>query len=142
MKNLVLLISLMFILPSFALPTQSKHISDTPSKHTINVTWTTTSGCKVHIVGEVEYTVIPPRLIGFTGTITISGGVGCNNGTSTFALAGSADLIATLDNTNPCYVKKITWKAKALRSDVTDILNSEQSNTILVGEIRKLCNAE
>lgn len=142
MKNLVLLISLMFILPSFALPTQSKPENQLSNKKHIDITWTSLAGCKVHIVGDLEYTIMPPVILGFTGTISISGGSGCNNGTNTFALAGSSDLIATLDNTNPCYVKKITWKAKTLRSDVAEILNSEQSNTILVGEMRKLCNAE
>ena len=47
---------------------------------------TSLNGCKVEIDGEVEYGVIPPRVIGFHGLVRISGGPGCPNGDLYFGI--------------------------------------------------------
>ena len=41
---------------------------------------TSLNGCKVEINGDVVYSLIPPRIIGFRGAVHISGGQGCPDG--------------------------------------------------------------
>ena len=41
---------------------------------------TSLNGCKVEIDGYVMYSLIPPRITGFRGSVHISGEPGCPNG--------------------------------------------------------------
>ena len=41
---------------------------------------TSLNGCTVEIDGMVQYALIPPRAIGFHGSVHITGGPGCPNG--------------------------------------------------------------
>lgn len=47
---------------------------------------TSLNGCKVEIDGDVVYTLIPPRITGFHGSVHISGGSGCPNGDMYFGI--------------------------------------------------------
>jgi len=57
---------------------------------------TSLNGCKVEIDGEVEYGVIPPRVIGFHGVVRLSGGPGCPNGDLYFGIEPNVGNAPTL----------------------------------------------
>jgi hypothetical protein len=41
---------------------------------------TSLNGCKIEIDGYLVYTIIPPRITGFRGSVHITGKPGCPNG--------------------------------------------------------------
>jgi hypothetical protein len=47
---------------------------------------TSLNGCKVDIDGDIEYSVIPPRIIGFHGSVHLSGEQGVPNGDLYFGI--------------------------------------------------------
>lgn len=106
----------------------------------VHVDWTLTStaGCIVHIVGDVEYTIIPPKFIGFTGTVTISGPKGCPNGTLTFDKRTGNDLMVTPNADDVCTLSLLTWSGS--NSAFVDKLNESGINNSIVAELNALCN--
>lgn len=58
--------------------------SKTYGKIRVDVTITSAEGCTFHIVGEVTYSIFPPRITDFDGTVTIGGGRNCPRGTFNF----------------------------------------------------------
>lgn len=46
----------------------------------INKTFQSKEGCIITIDGDLDFKLMPPKLIGFSGTITISGFEKCQNG--------------------------------------------------------------
>jgi hypothetical protein len=50
----------------------------------VDVTITSAEGCTFHIVGDVTYSIIPPRITDFDGSVTIGGGKNCPRGTFNF----------------------------------------------------------
>jgi len=106
----------------------------------VNTTLTSTNGCNVHIQGWVEFTIIPPKFIGFEGTVTISGPKGCPNGTLNFTrlAGGSEDLLATPDVDDVCTLETLTWSGN--NTDFVNILNESSINSLLVAELNNMCN--
>ncbi len=74
------------------------------AKKHVDATITSTSGCQIHIVGDVNYTIFPPNITGFTGTVTLSGTC---SGSYTFARNVSA--VIQSDGTKS--VEHMTWTA-------------------------------
>lgn len=64
-------------------------------KH-VHRTTTSLNGCKVEIDGDVVYTLVPPRIIGFHGAVHISGGPGCPNGDLFFGIEPKGKVVSTL----------------------------------------------
>jgi hypothetical protein len=54
-------------------------------KH-IHGSTTSLNGCKVDIDGDVDYSLIPPRINGFHGTVHLSGEQGVPNGDLYFGI--------------------------------------------------------
>ena len=106
----------------------------------VHVDWTLTStaGCTVHIVGDVEFTIIPPKFIGFTGTVTISGPKGCPNGTLTFAKTAVSDLMVSPNADDACTLSMLTWSGS--NNDFVDRLNESGINNSIVAELNALCD--
>ncbi len=46
----------------------------------INKTFQSKEGCIITIEGDLDFKIMPPKLIGFNGTITITGFEKCQNG--------------------------------------------------------------
>jgi len=57
---------------------------------------TSLNGCRVEVDGDVEYTLLPPRLVGFHGAMRISGGAGCPNGDLYFGVEPKGKVALTL----------------------------------------------
>lgn len=106
----------------------------------VHVDWTLTStaGCTVHIVGDVEFTIIPPKFIGFTGTVTISGPKGCPNGTLTFAKTAGSDLMVSPNADDACTLSMVTWSGS--NNDFVDRLNESGINNSIVTALNALCD--
>ena len=106
----------------------------------VHVDWTLTStaGCTVHIVGDVEFTIIPPKFIGFTGTVTISGPKGCPNATLTFAKTAGSDLMVSPNSDDACTVSLVTWSGS--NNEFVDRLNESGINNSIVTALNALCN--
>jgi len=124
--------------PSSVLP--KNYINSHFVTRVVHVDWTLTStaGCSVHIVGDVEFTIIPPKFIGFTGTVTISGPKGCPNGTLTFAKTPGGDLMVSPNVDDVCNLSEITWSGS--NNDFVDKLNESGINNSIVTELNALCN--
>ena len=93
MKRILLFAFLAIASASFASEIPVKHIKIEKFFKTVHVNYTLTStgGCTVHIVGDVTFSIIPPSFDGFSGTVSISGGKNCPNGSMTFAARVSCD---------------------------------------------------
>jgi hypothetical protein len=64
-------------------------------KH-VHTTVKSLNGCDVEIDGDVEYTMLPPRMVGFHGAVRISGGPGCPNGDLYFGIEPKGKAALTL----------------------------------------------
>lgn len=115
------------------------------AKKHINHTITSNEGCKFHIVGDVEFTIIPPSFTNFKGTITMSGSGKCPNGKVTFGVANpngensgdnDTDIILHVNSYNIYQVNEINWK-KNLES-VPKQLESKGINAVLLEELKAL----
>jgi len=109
-------------------------------KKRVDVVLQSTNGCSVHIVGVVSYSLIPPNINDFSGTITISGGAGCPNGTLNFRTSNlngkNSDLIVKFDNNDYNNLKKIYFEGE---KEFVNVLNDEKLNTSLVNVIKEVC---
>lgn len=112
-------------------------------KKQINVSITSIEGCLINIVGTVDYSLIPPEITGFNGTVTISGGGDCPNVTLTFGLAPSGgssgeDIDLNLDDRNLYKVSLVSW-VKGTKP-IPKILNEEIVNKSLIKEFRRIAD--
>lgn len=129
MKKIFLLGSLFVLLMSFTL-TAYQPAADAPVKaKPIDVTLTSQEGCIIHIVGDLNYSIIPPKVKGFHGTITISGPKGCPNVTLTVnygnrqAEPGYASI--DFDTDDICAISTVKWYG------ADPVINDLQANTQL-----------
>jgi hypothetical protein len=103
----------------------------------IDVTFTSTNGCVVHIVGDLVLGYFPFRVKSFTGTATISGSHGCPNVTLTFApkqIAISTTAVDySFDTDDPCALTTVTWSNA--EQSYLDLLNDPGFNQALVNAI-------
>ncbi len=108
-------------------------------KKNVKLTLTSKNGCTVEINGTVEYSIIPPSIDGFSGTVTISGGQGCPNGTLNFRTAGRGSgaehLKVTFDKEDIFKVSNVIWHG---RGPVTAILNERKINKALYHVMRSV----
>ncbi len=137
MKKFVL-VSLLSIISSILLMGYSLNQTKSLTKNTllrkhVDVSITSTQGCTVHIVGEVDYSLIPPGINGFEGTVTISGGKGCPNGTLTFTFderATNNQLSIHLDSNEIGKISSVNWIG--INTDIISVLNDTNVNAELV----------
>lgn len=104
-------------------------------KKKIDVTITSTGGCSVHIVGTVTYSLLPPSIDGFSGTVTITGPSSCPNGTMNFDKA-STKLNMSFDSQDVKKVTKITWSGT--ETSYSSVLNDSKVNSELVKTFNSL----
>ncbi|HEX7845190.1 MAG TPA: hypothetical protein VF476_05260 [Chitinophagaceae bacterium] len=108
-------------------------------KKYINVTVTATNGCTVQIQGYVEHTMLPPKLDGFEGTITIGGSSQCPHITLTIQWHGKArspgKVGLALDNDELCSVTKSQWTAES--KEIEAVLNDDSLNAAFVSAIKE-----
>jgi hypothetical protein len=64
-------------------------------KH-VHVNTTSLNGCEVEVDGDVVYTLIPLRFVGFHGSVHISGGSGCPNGDLYFGIEPKGKVAPTV----------------------------------------------
>jgi hypothetical protein len=77
-------------------------------KH-VNLTFTSTGGCSVHIEGDVTYSLIPFSVTGFHGNITLSGSCsGSYNFNKGVAVLPASALVSSGSDG---HIKNITWTA-------------------------------
>lgn len=112
----------------------------------IDMTITSTNGCTFHIVGNLSVTVrIPVRnstINGFVGTVTVSGGSGCPNGTYTFNWTNpqeplkrsEEEIIVEFDTEILCDLKLIEWESG--NTDIDYVLNQQEVNNDLVQKMK------
>src|SRR5215208_6037747 len=107
----------------------------------INLELTSAGGCTVKVNGTIEYTILD-GFQKFTGTVTISGGAGCPNGSMTFMshVAGGkeskgAKLSAMLDKSDISKVSRITWQGD---ERMVKLLNGSNVNRALRDTIRSV----
>jgi hypothetical protein len=115
----------------------SKEEVDVAIKKKVNVTITSTNGCSVHIVGIVTFTIFPPEITDFDGTVTISGAGHCPNVTLTFKRTAGEDLQITPNSDDPCSVTDVTWSGS--NNDVVNILNEQGVRNVVIQELQSVC---
>lgn len=81
-KHVVLTICMLFTASLFSSFKKSESIKPFFLKKEVNASITSTGGCTFSIHGYVTYSLFPPSISGFTGTVTLSGTC---SGTYTFA---------------------------------------------------------
>lgn len=108
-------------------------------KKKVNVTITSTNGCSVHIVGVVTFTLFPPEITDFDGTVTIGGPGHCPHVTLTFQKTAGADLQITPNSDDPCAVTDVSWTGSD--GDVVNILNEGNSRNVITQELQLLCES-
>jgi hypothetical protein len=107
----------------------------------VDVAFTSSDGCLIKVTGTVDYTIIPPQITKFTGTISISGGEGCPNGTLNFrsdsaeTRSSKARLNARFDTTDIFKVSRIRWEGD---TELTKALNKQQFNKVMCYLMRSL----
>ena len=103
----------------------------------VNLHITTKDGCDVHIKGSVSYTIFPPNITDFSGTVTI--GPPCKEQKLEFRLAidGGGGTTVTLDSLNPCEVSSAMWDTDD--ADASNILNSDEVVEAVVEELSSVC---
>lgn len=144
MKCLAFLLFFCSLMSFEQMPSSSKDISDISKKPFkkvyVNTTLTSNQGCSVHIQGWVEFTLLPPKFIGFEGTVNISGPRGCPTGTLTFSrvAGGTADLLATPNVDDVCTLQTLSWTGG--NSDFVNILNETAINASIVAELNAMCD--
>ncbi len=101
-------------------------------KKAVDITITSNEGCLIRIQGDVEFTILPPEITGFTGTITfLGGGANCPTGVLTFGMISSGqDLTISLDNSNPCLATVITWSG-SFSQEIQILQQLNIQNTLL-----------
>jgi hypothetical protein len=108
----------------------------------IDETFVSEEGCKVHTKGEVTYTLIPPEITDFSGTVTISGPDGCPDIVLNFGMVGGSggadDIGVSFDSNNPCETSQVYWSNGP--DEVLALLNSSQANQVIVNEVNELCS--
>jgi hypothetical protein len=119
------------------LSTSSSFTKSTPKKEKhIDYTFTSNEGCTVHIVGDVSYSLLPPKITGFTGTVTLGGPKNCPKGTLTFGNT-SKSLTVRFDSESVCTVSNMIWEGK--NESFLSALNDARLVKGLVAEINRLC---
>lgn len=116
-------------------------------KKRINVTITSDEGCDVHIQGTVSYSLIPPQVTGFSGSVSISGG-NCPDVTMTFSSmivnnpetlpeVSNAPLVLELDTGNCGEINQ----ARFIENNETAYFlnNSTKVSSTLVRELNSSC---
>src|SRR6266404_4687099 len=95
----------------------------------VDVTLKDTKGCTVHIKGDVNYSVFPPSVNGFKGTIELGGGSSCPSGTLTFAMVAPTKpkgdvLTVTVVGADLSQVQGLQWKGTTtLGNSTAKLLN-------------------
>jgi hypothetical protein len=112
----------------------TKH-KTTKFKH-IDITLTSNQGCIVHIVGELNFTMLPPKISSFNGTVTIGGPKGCPTGVLTFGTVNKG-LSVRFDNESVCAVTLAEWRGS--NETVVNLLNEKELVKGLVATINQLC---
>jgi hypothetical protein len=100
-------------------------------------------GCKIGISGTVCYTLIPPRIKKFIGTITISGGGDCPEGSMTFKRATDTDepitdVVAVFDTDDTTLMNSMYWVSSNVNisQDVLSIINQRNVTDVVVNTIK------
>ncbi len=109
----------------------------------VNTVITSKEGCLIRIVGTVSYTLVPPEITEFSGTVTLSGAGDCPQGTLSFAIAppngnSGADLDVNIDDRNLYKVSRVTWINGT--KPVPKILKEDIVNEVLIREFRKIAD--
>jgi hypothetical protein len=117
--------------------------SDVSAKH-VDITLTSSKGCTVRIVGEVGISWTG-AFQSFTGTVTVSGGAGCPNGSMTFALVvpntpSGTDLTVKFNSKNAKSVKSAVWTGN--NKNAIKLLSESKINEGLCAEIRKIAASD
>lgn len=144
MKKVLVFVSLFIGLMSFTSINKKTAISTGAAreKH-IDITVTATNGCTIHVVGDVSYTIVPPRVQGFQGTVTIGGGSNCPHTTLTINWANktpnSENAGLEFDTDITCDITTATWYSTD--QSTTDLLNDERFNIAFISEVKSgLCD--
>jgi hypothetical protein len=145
MKKVFAAASLFVFLMSFTLVENGVPGQPAPyKKKHIDISVTATNGCIIHVVGDVEYSLIPPRLLSFTGTITLNGPKDCPHSVLTVNYAlrstqtGTVSLAVDQEE-DLCGISKITWQSAD--PVYNELLADEKLNEVLVREIKSgICN--
>jgi len=143
---LLTIFSIMSFAPAGPLINKNNTAKPVREKH-IDITVTSTSGCTFHIVGDVGYTILPPRLTGFTGTVTISGPGSCPHGTytinytalkiqgSNYTPVSDEETSLSFDTDLICDMRTAFWNAAT--DATTDALNDRDVNARLIEAIKE-----
>jgi|GEM_PF-5291345 len=110
----------------------------------IDSTFTSVEGCRIQIVGDLDVSVSfwgDVTINGFSGTVTISGGGDCPNGTLSFGLAPSGgtsgeDINIVLDSRNLSGVSNVTWTKGT--KPVPKILNEKIVSDSIIKEFKRI----
>ncbi|MEL6695308.1 MAG: hypothetical protein AAF135_01855 [Bacteroidota bacterium] len=110
-------------------------------KRHVDITLTSNEGCLLHIEGDITYTILPPNITGFSGSVTVSGEGDCPNGKVTFGLVNSResehadkDITLNLDSQNIYAMNDLKWRRNI--TPVPKALNSKESREQLLQELR------
>jgi len=109
----------------------------------IDIVLTSKGGCKVHIKGTVKYTIIPPAIESFSGTVSISGNEGCVNTVLTLAKSNeneaNPEVTVDFDREDVCSVSRIIWHSDA-QPEIAELLNDNSINLGIIRILNSLCN--
>lgn len=99
---------------------------------------TSTGGCEIRIKGLVTFTVIPPKITGFTGTVSGLGGGTCPSFTLTFDIKPGKSLVVVPNTDDPCSISNLSWRDTSGNApqEVLDALNSTDA---IVRELQTIC---
>ncbi|SRR6266478_1212823 len=108
----------------------------------VDVTLADTKGCTIHIKGDVKYSLVPPSVDGFKGTIELGGGPSCPKGTLTFAMVAPTKpkgnfVTVTVIGSDLSQVQGLLWKGTTDLGNLTaKQLNAAPAKRALVGVMR------
>jgi hypothetical protein len=108
----------------------------------VDIVITSANGCRVHIKGTIKYTIFPPEVKSFTGTVSISGSGGCPNTVLTFAKSNeqeeNSDVLIDFDTEDVCSVTRIIWYSD-MHPETVELLNDNLINLEIVRKLNSLC---
>ena len=96
----------------------------------VDMTVRSVGGSTVRIIGTISYSLAPVGIPSFSGTVTVSGGIG-PNGTITFA-KDNKTLKMMFDNEDVTRLRTIRWSGTGLATQYATILNEAGINNSLV----------
>ena len=124
----------------FTYDTESATTEEYFKKIKVDVTLVSSNGCEVHIEGTLDVDIWAMEINGFEGTVTISGGAGCPNGSMTFnRVANTADATISIDSNTCGKVGDVQFAASSKFSSFISIVNEPQIRSAITNSINSSC---